>query len=70
MALVVKASTQDTNDQVIKKFKKKVLAEDIVTQIRERQYFKKPSLVKKEKLAEFRKRKKRRLQATRRARNS
>jgi len=69
MALVVKASTQDTNDQVIKKFKKKVLQEDIVNVIREKQFFKKPSLVKKEKLSEYRKRKKRRLQAARRAKN-
>jgi ribosomal protein S21 len=69
MALVVKAGKQDSNDQVIKKFKKKVLQEDIVTKIRERQFHKKPSLIKKEKMTEYRKRKKRRLQAARRAKN-
>lgn len=67
MATVVKASPQDTNDQIIKKFKKKVLQEDIVNLVRERQFFKKPSLLRKEKLAEIRKRKKRRQQAARKA---
>lgn len=69
MATIIKAGPADTNDQVIKKFKKKVLQEDIVNKVRERQFFKKPSLVRKEKLAEIRKRKKRHLQAVRRARN-
>ncbi len=67
MATIVKASPQDTNDQIIKKFKKKVLQEDIVNLVRERQFFKKPSLLRKEKLAEIRKRKKRRQQAARKA---
>ncbi|MGI5827572.1 MAG: 30S ribosomal protein S21 [Patescibacteria group bacterium] len=63
MATVVQAGPQDTNDQLIKKFKKKVLQEDILNKLKEKEFFKKPSLLKKEKLAEFRKRRKRRLQA-------
>jgi small subunit ribosomal protein S21 len=66
MATVVVAGPQDTNDQVIKKFKKKVQQEDILTKIKEKEFFKKPSLIRKEKLDEIRKRRKRRLQAARR----
>jgi small subunit ribosomal protein S21 len=66
MATIVTAGPQDTNDQLIKKFKKKVLQEDILNKIKEKEFFKKPSLVRKEKRDEFRKRKKRRLQAARR----
>jgi ribosomal protein S21 len=66
MPVIVTAGPQDTNDQVIKKFKKKILQDDLVTKIKEKEFYKKPSLVKKEKLAEFRKRRKRHLQAKRR----
>jgi ribosomal protein S21 len=65
MAVVVTANPQDTNDQIIKKFKKKIIQGDILTKIKEKDFFKKPSLVRKEKLAEFRKRRKRRLAAKR-----
>ena len=59
MATIVKAGPTDNNDQVIRKFKKKVLAEDILTEIKKREFYKKPSVEKKEKLKEL-KRKKRR----------
>lgn len=67
MATVVVAGPSDTNDQIIKKFKKKVQQDDILNKLKEKEFYKKPSLVRKEKLAEFRKRKKRRLAAKRRA---
>ena len=63
MATVVVAGPQDTNDQIIKKFKKKVQQEDILTKLKEKEFYKKPSLVKKEKLDEIRKRKRRHQQA-------
>jgi len=66
MPVIVTAGPQDTNDQVIKKFKKKILQDDLVTKIKDKKFFKKPSVLKKEKLSEFRKRRKRRLQAKRR----
>lgn len=66
MAIIVNAGPADTNDQLIKKFKKKVQQEDILTKLKEKEFYKKPSLVNKEKKDEFRKRKKRRLQAARR----
>jgi len=58
MPTIVTAKPGDSVDQVIKKFKKKVLQEDILTLVREREYYKKPSVVKKEKLRELKKRKK------------
>ncbi len=56
---IVVAGPQDNNDQVIKKFKKKVLEDDILTRIKEKEFFKKPSEIRKEKRAEFRRRHKR-----------
>ena len=66
MATIIVAGPQDSNDQVIKKFKKKILQSGLLDKIREKQEFKKPSLVRKEKKDEFRRRRKRRLQANRR----
>lgn len=66
MAIVVVASSQDTNDQVIKKFKKQILNDDLLEKIKEKEFYKKPSFIKKEKQKEFRKRHKRHLQAKRR----
>ena len=61
MVIIVKAGPQDTNDQVIKKFKKKVQSDQILTEIKEREFYKKPSVIKKEKRKEV-KRKQRRQQ--------
>ena len=58
MPTIVIAKPGDSVDQIIKKFKKKVLQEDILTLVREREYYKKPSVVKKEKLRELKKRRK------------
>lgn len=59
MAIVVKAGPQDNTDQVIRKFKKKVLQNDLINKIKDREFFKKPSLIKKEKLSEKRRQRKR-----------
>jgi small subunit ribosomal protein S21 len=61
MPVVVKARPGDSSDQVIRKFKKKVLQDQLLTELRDREFYKKPSVKKKEKLAEFKRRKKRRL---------
>jgi len=50
---MVKAGPQDTNDQVIRKFKKKVLMDEILTKIKEKEFYKKPSLIRKEKKQEL-----------------
>ena len=57
MTIVVKAGPRDTSDQVIRKFKKKVQQEKLLTEIREREFYKKPSVIKKEKLQEIKRRK-------------
>ena len=59
MPIVVKAGPQDTNDQVIRKFKKKVQQDQILTKLREREYYKKPSEIKKEKRKEADRKKRR-----------
>jgi len=59
MATVVKARPGDSVDQMIKKFKKKVIAEEILTTLKEKEFYKKPSLIRKEKLAALRRNKKR-----------
>ena len=53
MTIVIKAGPTDSNDQVIRKFKKRVLAEDILTEIKKREFYKKPSVLRKEKLKEL-----------------
>jgi small subunit ribosomal protein S21 len=61
MPVVVKAQPGDSSDQVIRKFKKKVLHDQLLTELKDREFYKKPSVKKKEKLSEFKRRKKRRL---------
>lgn len=60
MATIVKAKPGDTTGQVIRKFKKKVQQDQILETIKEKEFYKKPSVVKKEKLAELRKGRRRR----------
>ena len=59
MATVVKAKPGDTTSQVIRKFKKKVQQDQILAIIKEKEFYKKPSVIKKEKLKELRKSKRR-----------
>lgn len=56
MAIIVKAQPGESADQVIKKFKKLVLADQLLSQLKEKEYYKKPAIRKKEKLAELRRR--------------
>ena len=60
MSIVVKAQPGDSADQVIRKFKKKIFLDQLLTELKEREYYKKPSIKKKEKLSEFKRLKKRR----------
>ncbi len=60
MPIVVKAQPGDSADQVIRKFKKKILQDQLLTELKEREYYKKPSIRKKEKMSEFKRLKKRR----------
>lgn len=60
MPIVVKAQPGDSADQVIRKFKKKILQDQLLTELKEREFYKKPSLKKKEKMSEFKRLRKRR----------
>lgn len=54
MSIVVKAGPGDTTDTVIRKFQKKVAAEKLVQEMREREAYRKPSQLRQEYLAERR----------------
>ena len=54
MPIIVKAGPGDTTDSLIRKFQKKVLAEGLVQEIRQREFYRKPSELKQEYLAEKR----------------
>lgn len=54
MSIVVKAGPNDSTDSVIRKFQKKVVAEGLVQEIRDRAVYKKPSQMRQEYLAEKR----------------
>jgi len=54
VSIVVKAGPGESTDSVIRKFQKKVVAEGIVQEIRDRSVYKKPSEKRQEYLAEKR----------------
>lgn len=54
MSIVVKAGPGDSTDSVIRKFQKRVVAEGIVQEIRDRSVYRKPSQLRQEYLAEKR----------------
>lgn len=57
MPIIVKAKKDESTDSVIRKFKKKVLNEDVVGEARRRQFHMTPSLIRKEKKNEIRRKK-------------
>ena len=61
MSIIVKAQPGDSTDQLIRNFKKKVLQDQLLTELKEREFYKKPSMIKKEKMSEFKRLKKRRI---------
>lgn len=54
MATIVKKSPGESDDRLIARFRKKVIADDILNDMREREFYKPPSLRKKERLAVLR----------------
>lgn len=54
MATIVKKSPGETDERLIARFRKKVIADDILNDLREREFYKPPSLRKKERLAVLR----------------
>jgi ribosomal protein S21 len=60
MATVVKKSPGETEDKLIAKFRKKIISEQLLDEIKERKFHKPPSVKKKERLAALRRGKGRR----------
>lgn len=59
VATVVRKKPGESEDNLIAKFRKKIQAEQLLIEIKEREFYKKPSVKRKEKLAELRRRKRR-----------
>ena len=60
MTIIIKAQPGDSTDQMIKNFKKRVLQDQLLTELKEKEFHKKPSVLKKERLSEFKRLKNRR----------
>lgn len=56
MPVVVKAKRDESTDSVVRRFKKKVIQDQILTELRKREFYKKPSVIKKEKRNEAKRR--------------
>jgi len=52
MPVVIKAKKNDSNGSMMRRFKKAVMAEDIVQKTRDRRFYKKPATIRAEKKAE------------------
>ena len=53
MPIIVKAKKDENADSVIRRFKKKVMTEDVVNEVRKREFHKTDALKRKERNAEF-----------------
>ncbi|MCH7951204.1 30S ribosomal protein S21 [Patescibacteria group bacterium] len=53
MATVVKAKDHESADSVIRRFKKKVLENEVLTELKRREYYMKPSVERKERRKEL-----------------
>ncbi len=53
----VKAQPGDTPDTLIRKFTRKVISENIITELKEKEFYKKPSEKKKERMKMLKRRK-------------
>lgn len=57
MPIIVKAKKDESPDGVIRRFKKKVLTEDVINESRKREFHKSPSVLRKERNNEIRRKK-------------
>lgn len=48
MATVVRAKKDESNDSVIRRFKKQVLVDQVLTMVKKKDYYIKPSQIRKE----------------------
>ncbi len=56
MATIVKAKKDENTDSVIRRFKKRVLIDDILTLVQKKEFYFKPALLRKEAKKELKKR--------------
>ncbi len=59
MATVVKAKGDESPDSMIRRFKKQVIADEILTEIKKREFYKKPSEERQERRKERRRQQRR-----------
>lgn len=57
MATIVKAKRDESTDNVIKRFKKRVMIDNTLTLVREKEFYKKPALKRKEQKKEIERKK-------------
>jgi len=55
MPTVVRKRPGQSDDRLIADFRKKVLADDLIEEIKKREFYKKPSVIKQERIKERRK---------------
>ncbi len=54
MPTVVRKKPGQSDDKLIADFRKKVLADEVILEIKKREFYKKPSIIKQEKIKERR----------------
>jgi ribosomal protein S21 len=59
VATVVRKKPGESDDRLVAKFRKKIQSEQLLIEIKERKFYKKPSVKKKERLTELRRRRRR-----------
>ena len=57
MPIIVKAKKDESADGVIRRFKKKVLNENVIEEVRNREFHKSPSMIRKERNNEIKRKK-------------
>jgi ribosomal protein S21 len=57
MPIIVKAKKDESSDGVIRRFKKKVMNEDVIEEVRKREFHKSPSVLRKERNNEIKRKK-------------
>jgi ribosomal protein S21 len=57
MPIIVKAKKDESADGVIRRFKKKVMNEDVIEEVRKREFHKSPSVLRKERNNEIKRKK-------------
>lgn len=57
MSIIVKAKKDESPDGVIRRFKKKVMNEDVLNEVRKREFHKSPAVLRKERNNEIKRKK-------------